>query len=85
MPLAERHLQEWVQQAGEEEVHAAARKAIGWEPLSFYKRQPLTTEHYLQKKDPEQLKKQWLEQQLQKRENKKVAIEAAEEKGNREC
>ena len=38
VPLAEAHLQQWVQRAGEEEVHAAARKSMKWEPLAFHKR-----------------------------------------------
>ena len=55
---AEAHLQQWVQRAGEEEVHTAARKAKKWEPLAFHKRQPLTIDDYLQEKESEQLRKQ---------------------------
>jgi len=36
LPLAGMHLEQWLQQAGEEEGHAAAQKSMGWEiTLSF--------------------------------------------------
>ena len=68
--LAEAHLQEWVQRAGEEEVHTAARKSKGWEQLDFHQQKPLTIDNYLQEEEPEKLKKQWLEQQLKKNQEK---------------
>jgi hypothetical protein len=50
--LAEAHLQEWVQRAGEEEVRSTARKSMGFPPLSFHKRRSLTIDDYLQEEKP---------------------------------
>ena len=63
--LAETHLQQWVQRAGEQEVRAGLSISKGLEPLHFHKRQPLTIDDYFQEEEPEQLKERWLERQLQ--------------------
>ena len=66
--LAQTHLQQWVQQAGEEEVHTTARRAKGWEPL--LKRRPLTIDDYLQEiKSQEQLRQ---EEQYKQRKQRQV-------------
>ena len=53
VPVAKSHLWQWVQLAGEEEMHIAAHKSL----LPFHKRQLLTIDHYLQEEEPEQLRK----------------------------
>ena len=69
MQRAERHLQQWVQLAGEEEVHAASMKSKGFKLHSWFKKQPLTIDDYLQEEEPEKLK-QWLEKQQQRKQKK---------------
>ena len=50
---AQRHLQQWVQQAGEEEVHNTEMRSKGGLPHAYKKRRPLTIDDYLQEKEHE--------------------------------
>ena len=66
--LAQIYLQQWVQQAGEEEVYTIARRSKGWEPL--LKRRPLTIDDYLQDIKPQEQLQQ--EEQYKQRKQRRV-------------
>ena len=77
--LAQIHLQQWVQQAGEEEVCTAARISKGWKPLDWFKQRPLTIDDYLQEIKPQEQLQQ--EEQYKQRKQRQEQLRQVRQQG----